>query len=144
MARAFRQGVFVPKHPEKYIGDVTKIYFRSSWEKTTFEFLDNNVMVRRWGSEEIKIPYLDTVSNKMRTYFPDIWVEYVTKYGEVVTEIWEIKPKNQTRTPNPRHKHYLTESLTFETNKCKWAAAQAFCDSQGWKFRIVTETSIYR
>lgn len=149
MARNFKQGLFVPTHPEKYVGNVNKIWYRSSYELQTFEFLDRNPNVKRWASEEIHIDYFDIVSQKMRKYYPDIWVEYVTADGEVKQEIIEIKPRSQVRKPNSRHKHYASEALTFETNKCKWAAAEDWCkyhsrNSNEITFRILTEKSIFK
>lgn len=144
MARNFQQGVFVPKNPHKYVGDLDKIVYRSSYELQTFGFLDGNPNVLRWASEEIQIQYHDRVTNKIRTYFPDLWVEYANKDGEIIREIVEIKPKSQTRAPNRRHKHYMAEAAVFETNKCKWEAASRWAEERGMKFRLLTEAGIFK
>ena len=40
MASKFAQGIFKPKHPEKYVGNHAPKY-RSSWELMMFNFADN-------------------------------------------------------------------------------------------------------
>lgn len=140
----FKQGWFTPKHPEKYVGDVTKIRYMSSYELEMHEFLDNNVNVLRWSSEEISISYIKPTDGKLHKYYPDYWVEYRTRTGDIVQEIIEVKPKQQTRTPRSNSKHSLYEQLTFAVNVAKWKAAQAFCDAHGIKFRVITERSIFK
>jgi hypothetical protein len=69
------QGYFKPRHPEKYVGDVNKIRFMSSWELQADKFLDDNPNVLRWSSEEIVIPYVKPTDGKVHRYYPDYWVE---------------------------------------------------------------------
>lgn len=144
MARNYKQGVFTPKHPEKYVGNVDNIVYRSSWELQVFGFLDRNPKILRWASEEIAIPYFDRATNKLRTYYPDMWIEYMNKDGKVIKEVIEVKPISQTKLPNKRHKHYLSETLTYITNKCKWEAAKQWCATRNMKFRVLTENSIFK
>jgi hypothetical protein len=150
-SKKFKQGYYTPKHPDKYVGDLTKIIYRSSWEYKMNEFLDNNPNVLRWGSEPFGIPYIHPFKKdkngkpKIARYFPDYWIQYKNKQGEVVEEIIEIKPKKQTkqsRARNPQSKLY--EDLTFAVNIQKWKYAQEFCDKKNIKFRILTELSIFR
>lgn len=143
MAR-FKQGYFTPKHPEKYVGDITKIRYMSSYELYMHEFLDNNENVIQWSSEEIVIPYVKPTDGRIHRYFPDYWVKFLNKRGEIVEEIIEIKPYSQTRAPRRTHKHYLYEQVTAEINKAKWMAAQAWCAKNNMTFRIVTEKGLYK
>lgn len=142
--KQFTQGLFTPRNPHKYIGDPTKIRYMSSYELETHKFFDGNERVLRWSSEEIAIPYLKPTDRKMHKYYPDYWVEYINKDGEVVQEIIEVKPASQTRVPRANSKHKVYEQLTLAVNVAKWQAAQAFCESKGWKFRIITERSIFK
>jgi hypothetical protein len=50
--RTTMKGRFIPKNPQKYIGDSTKIIGRSSWEFMLFKWLDSTPAVMRWASEE--------------------------------------------------------------------------------------------
>lgn len=145
MAFNYKQGYFVPQHPEKYLGDITKIVYRSSWELEVNKFFDMNPRVVKWGSEEIAIPYYNPVKKRPANYFPDYFVEYITKDGEIIKEIVEVKPLEQTRpgrSRNPRTK--LMEDLTYAVNMAKWAAAQAWCEARGLKFRVVSQKSIFK
>jgi TnsA endonuclease N terminal len=142
--KRFTQGLFTPRNPHKYVGDPTKIRYMSSYELETHKFFDGNEHVLRWSSEEIAIPYIKPTDNRVHKYYPDYWVEYVNKDGEVVQEIIEVKPASQTRAPRANSKHKLYEQLTLAVNIAKWQAAQAFCNAKGIKFRIITEKSIFK
>lgn len=148
MASKFKQGWYTPKHPEKYVGDISKIRYMSSWELKTHQFLDNNPNILRWSSEEIAIPYMKPTDGKVHRYFPDYWVEYRNRCGETIHEIWEVKPASQTRKPrntkkkNPKTRLY--EDVTYAINIAKWQAAKQFCDQHNVIFRILTEHDIYR
>lgn len=144
MASRYKQGYFTPKNPAKYMGDPLKIVYRSSWELSMNNFLDNNTRVVKWGSEIIAIPYIKPTDNKLHKYYPDYYVEYVNTDGEIMKEIIEVKPLQQTKMPKSNHKHRLYEQLTFAINSAKWAACQAWCTKQGIKFRIVTEQSLFK
>src|SRR5882672_1350116 len=99
MTRRFVQGYYTLKNPLKYVGDPKKCIYRSSYELEMHNFLDNNTRVLHWSSEEIIIPYIKPTDGKMHRYFPDYWVEYVNKDGEILQEIIEVKPRSQTRKP---------------------------------------------
>lgn len=146
--RNCRTGYYTPTNPEKYVGDVTKIVYRSSWELKAFRFFDNNVKVIRWSSEEVRIPYVSPLDQRIHTYYPDCYVEYINVKGEVVQEIVEIKPAAQTKPPmksrGKRTKTLLYEQATFAVNAAKWEAAIKWCSERGYKFRIVTEHSLFK
>lgn len=155
----YNQGKFTPRHPEKYRGNVENITFRSSWELEYNRFLDNNKNVLEWSSEEIAIPYVKPTTKRVHRYFPDYWIKYVNKKGEIVQEIIEIKPAKEasnalfliehnfksmppSRSKNPKTRTY--EQLTTLINAAKWKAALNFCHKYGMKFRVVTENQLFR
>lgn len=144
MAKNFQQGKYVPKHPEKYVGDVTNIVYRSSYELEMNQFLDNNVRVLHWSSEEIAIPYIKPTDGRVHRYFPDYWVEYADKDGVIAQEIIEVKPYSQTRSPRGNHKHKLYEQITLAINVAKWKACSEFCKQNNMKFRIITEKKLFK
>ena len=53
-----------PKNPSKYLGDPTKIVYRSLWERKCMRIFDENPNVIRWASEEMAIPYFSPVDKK--------------------------------------------------------------------------------
>lgn len=142
MAR-FKQGYYKPKNPSKYIGDVNKIVYRSSWEYNLHVFFDNNTRVLRWGSEIICIPYVKPTDNKVHRYYPDYYVEYVKSTGEIVKEVIELKPLAQTKQPRANSKHRIYEQLTYAVNLAKWEYAEQWCKKNGINWRIVTERSVF-
>lgn len=147
MPRTFKQGYFHPTNPSKYVGDATKIRFMSSWELKFDQFLDRNPNILRWSSEEIAIPYVKPTTGRVHRYYPDYWVEYRNKNGELIQEIIEVKPSTQTKQPKRRGKNRKTqlyEDLTYAVNQAKWAAAQQFCSSHNIRFRIVTEKELFK
>lgn len=141
------RGKYLPKNREKYNGNVDNIIYRSSWEHEFFKFLDNNPNVLRWASEEIAIPYIKPTDGRVHKYYPDFWVQYKNKSGEIITEIVELKPKAQTvqpKTVGKSKKQQLFETITYAINIAKWKAATEFCNKYGIKFRIVTELKMFK
>ena len=131
------KGKFRPQNPKKYKGDYTKIIYRSGWELKFMNYLDRQPDVISWSSEEVIIPYKSPIDNKFHRYYPDFWVK--TLKGE---SLIEIKPKRQTQPPkeNPKHRRrYLKEVKTWGINSAKFAAAEQFCKSKGWEWRIITD-----
>jgi len=145
MARNFKQGYYQPKNTDKYTGDLNKIIYRSSWELTFMQFLDNNPSIHRWASEPFPIPYVKPTTGRVHRYFPDFFVEYLDKDGNAKKEIIEVKPAQQTRRTRSRNpKTKLYEDITYAINIAKWQAAKQFCDDNDITFRILTENEIYK
>ena len=146
------KGRFKPANPEKYKGDPTKITYRSSWEFKFFRFVDQHPDVIWWQSEEIAIPYLSPIDNRVHRYFPDVILKKRVGPDQYETVMIEIKPKSQTmppdiskrnKTPTGRiSRRYLNEVKTYGINDAKWAAARKYCNERGWKFEIMTESHL--
>lgn len=130
------KGLYVPKNPEKYVGDPKKIIFRSLAERKMMRYLDLTESVIRWGSEEFCIPYLFPIDNKIHRYFPDFFAEIITKDGEKKKFVIEIKPKTQTVPPKKKGKYYAEQVETYIKNQSKWEAAEKFCKEKGAEFLI--------
>ncbi len=147
MATGHRQGHFTPRHPEKYIGhNSQKIRYMSSWEYNFHQFLDNNPNILRWSSESIAIPYIKPTDHRIHKYYPDYWIEYRNKQGNIVTKIIEIKPLSQTKPPTrkgKRKKTQIIEQVTYAINIAKWSACQQFCNANNIIFELVTEQQLF-
>lgn len=141
------KGRYVPKNPDKYAGDISKITYRSSWERTFMAWCDNTPEVLKWSSETVVIPYFDPVQNKQRNYFMDFRIVTKRADGGVSVTLVEIKPFKQTQRPranrNKSEKTLLTEQATYATNMAKWAAAKAHCKLMNWNFVIFTERDLF-
>jgi len=128
-------GKWKPRYPEKYKGDITKITYRSLWERNTFRWIEKQSWVRWWNSEETIIPYICSTDNKPHRYFIDLTIK--TTNGKTV--LVEIKPLAQTKPPKRKN---LNEALAYMKNTSKWKYAKRYCDDRGWKFEIWTENTL--
>jgi hypothetical protein len=148
MARNYKQGHYKPIHPEKYIGDLEKIVYRSGWEQKVNKFLDCNVNITHWSSEPFPIKYLKPTDKRIHRYYVDYFVEYRDANGNILRELWEVKPKKETKPPrNSKKKSAKTklyEDVTYAVNQAKWKAAAYFCKKHNMTFRIMTEDQIFR
>ncbi len=138
------KGRFTPKNPKKYAGDPGNIVYRSLWELKVMKYLDENNNVIHWASEELVIPYVSPVDNKVHRYFPDFIVKVLNKEGKETTLVLEVKPEKQTRPPSQKRKtkQFLKEVVAYTINEAKWKAAEMFCLEHGWKFKIITEKEL--
>lgn len=146
------KGRFRPANPKKYAGNPTNIIYRSSWEMKMMLYFDKHPDILEWSSEEIVIPYLSPLDNKIHRYFPDFYVKKKGIDGKIKILIIEIKPHGQTKEPNVEKKNatktgrvsrrYLNEVKNYAINTSKWKAAQDFCTNRGWEFTIITEKDI--
>lgn len=142
MAKRFPEPIkYVPKNPEKYMGNCSDIWSRSSWETRFMVWLDGNKQVLSWLSEEIVVPYISPIDNRAHRYFVDFKAKIQNNNGEVKTYLIEIKPDVQTRPPKPRKmtKAYINEVKTWGVNEAKWAAAERYAKDRGQEFVILTE-----
>jgi hypothetical protein len=66
---------------------------------------------------------------------------YENKFGKKMAEVVEIKPKKESliesRVASARDRAIVA------INHAKWASAMAYCKSQGYTFRVVTEDDLF-
>jgi len=130
---------------QKYRGDPTNVFFRSSLELRFMKFLDTHPDIIRWSSEEVIIPYNSPLDGRRRRYFPDFWMEKIGLDGVIEQVLVEIKPLAQTQEPKVRQRmtrQYLNEVATWGVNSAKWEAARKYCDKRNMKFIIITEKDL--
>ena len=133
------KSIFNPKNPKKYIGDSSKIVCRSLWERNVCKFCDDNPNIIKWSSEEISIPYLSPLDNKMHNYFPDFLIQFQNNSG-IHTWMVEVKPKKQTILKENASKK---EKVTWIINQSKWSAAKTYCKKNNITFKILTEKDLF-
>jgi hypothetical protein len=104
-------------------------------------FCDNNPSIQQWSSESVKIPYRDPLTGKQTVYVPDFLIVYMDKNLRKHAELIEIKPANQTLREKVGKNPY--NQAQFVKNQAKWAAASAWCQNHGLKFRIINEQDIF-
>jgi len=138
------KGIFTPKNPQKYNGNVNNIIYRSSWEVRVMKWLDDHPQVLWWSSEELVIKYKNPIDEKIHRYFPDFVVKMKLNTGKVMTYVIEVKPHHQTQQPERKRKtkKFISEQVTYIINQSKWKAADEFCQEHGWQFKILTEKEL--
>ena len=138
------QGHYIPLNVNKYVGNISKITFRSSWEKRLMIFLDKNPNVLQWNSEQTILPYRSPVDGEMHRYYVDFTAKIRTKDGDKKFLI-EVKPYTQTQQPTVGHKRkstLLNEQKTYLINQAKWDAARQYAKRIGAEFIVLTEKEL--
>ena len=135
------KGKYKPQNPKKYMGDSSNIIYRSMWERRCMKYFDHNPGVLQWSSEEIAIPYYDTLTKKVRRYFPDFLVK--TDKGKKFCI--EIKPSRQCvrpKKPKRTTKNYIRENMEYAKKIAKWESAKKYCANNNMTFKIITEKDL--
>ena len=142
------KGKYKPKKPEKYLGDPTKITYRSLWERRFMVFCDNNDSILSWGSEEVVVPYVSPIDNRRHRYYVDFIVETKNKKGVKEGTLIEVKATAQCKEPSNNGKkptrRFIKEVARWGVNSAKWKAASEFAENRGWKFKILTEDELVK
>lgn len=146
----FIQGYYRPENADKYIGDTTKIIYRSSWEFKFCKYCDYTAEVVKWSSEPIGIPYLHPLDNRLHTYYVDYYMRL--QKGEVYEDFFaEVKPKASLQKPVLEGLKITTKKMqqhnnaikTWLINRAKFTAAKQYAEQQGSKFILVTEDFLF-
>jgi hypothetical protein len=143
--RQFKQGIFTPKHPEKYRGSLP-IYYRSNMELKVLRMLDNNSNIITYGSESVIIPYTSPLDKRLHRYFVDMVATLKDKNGNIKKLLIEVKPLKQTQPPvfsnRKSNKTLLYENTQYALNMAKFSAAKQWCEKNNYTFLILTEREI--
>ena len=129
------------KNPEKYVGNIENVTYRSLWERNTMIWLDGNPNVKEWASEEIFFPYEHPIEGRRAKYFPDFYVKMIDNTIRII----EVKPKKETERPvEPKRKtkRYINEVAAWLVNSEKWKSARYHCGANDMKFEIWTEETL--
>ena len=150
----YKSGKFVPRKPEKYIGDIHNIIYRSSWEGRFCLYCDQNPNIIKWSSEPVQIEYWNPIDKKTHTYHPDYYIKVQKIDGSTEDWILEIKPAAQYQLEK---KPILTGALTEKRirshneqmqtcliNRAKFDSAMKFAKFNGYKFGAIDEKFIFR
>ena len=139
-------GKYRPKDPKKYVGNPTRIYYRSLWERKFMVYCDTNDSIIEWGSEEVIIPYISPWDGRVHRYFPDFYIKVRQTDGKLKKFIIEIKPKNQcappTKTPKRKTKKWYKEAKAWGINSAKWKYANEWCNNHDMEFKILNEDQL--
>ena len=138
--RKWANGLYEMKNPDKYVGK-RKPRYRSSWEWAFMRFCDNNPAIIGWSSESIKIPYRHPLTGKNTIYVPDFFIVYQSK-GKRRGELIEVKPNNQAKLESVGKN--IQNQAAYVVNRAKWEAANKWAKGKGIRFRVITESDIFK
>ena len=147
---SFRQGYYALNNPEKYIGDPTKIIYRSSWEYRFCRYCDDSVNVLKWSSEPYPIKYVSPIDQKQHDYYIDFYMKL--KKNDIESDyLVEVKPEGSLQKPRfegiqtmQKLKNFNYAAKMFLVNTAKFLAAKKHAESVGYKFVIVTEEFLFK
>jgi hypothetical protein len=134
------RGAFPLKNPEKYVGGGSP-YYRSSWEFAVMKMCDENAAIEQWASEAVKIPYRDPLTGKHTVYVPDFLVVYTDRNNKKHSELWEVKPANQSIAEKVGKNPY--NQGQYVRNQVKWEMARQWARNHGISFRVLNEQDIF-
>lgn len=138
----YTQGIYKPINPQKYIGDLNNIVFRSSLELRWYKYFDLNPAIIEWKCEETIVQYLNPIDNKFHRYFVDVYVKFQNNKKEIKEAIIEIKPLTQVKKPvkgKLKNKTFIHQVNTYIVNEAKWNAAKKAALIKNMDFLILTE-----
>ena len=138
----WKQGQFTPHNPGKYIGDLSKLNYKSGLECRVMYSLDHDPSVLKWCYEGFYIPYRIPGESFGRRYIPDFFFEKRMPNNTNQRFICEVKPKIQTKPPvrgKKKQKTFLKEQAEFIMNTSKWEAATRWASQHNCKFIRWTE-----
>ena len=102
------------------------VKYRSSWELTVAQHLDDDPTVESFEYETIIIPYITSrTSMRIRKYIPD----FIVKYSDGRTVIIEVKRQS---------------ALNQRTIMVKAEAARKFAATKGWEYVFWTENIVMK
>lgn len=145
----YKQGFYELVNPQKYIGDPSKIIYRSSWEFRFCRYCDLSDNVVGWSSEPFSIPYISPIDNKEHKYWIDFFIR-ISRNNKEQNYIVEIKPEASLKKPTfsgtqtmKKLKIFNYEAKLFLVNTAKFLAAKRHAESIGYKFIIATEEFLF-
>ncbi len=147
----YKSGLFAPVNPDKYIGDIHNIIYRSSWEYRFCMYCDTNDAIVKWSSEPISIDYYNPLDKKEHKYNVDFYIKVVKEDGQEQEWIIEIKPEKQKTKPVyegnmtlQKLKSYNRNMQIWITNQAKFKAAKIWAEKRGFKFGVVDENFLFK
>lgn len=147
----FKQGLYKVENVSKYKGDLSKVIYRSGWEKILMKYCDLSASVLAWSSEPVAIPYISPLDNRQHKYWVDFFILEQKPDGTTTKYLVEVKPSKDYKTKplfegrNTPKKvaRYKREMETWLVNNAKFKFALEFAKTIGMEFIIVDETSLF-
>ncbi len=163
------RGIYRVKNRKKYMGTTDTKYnrsmndpkYRSSWERRVCSMCDNNANVKRWGFENVIIPYMGG-DGKPHRYIVDFYIEIMSSTNELLKFLVEVKPPNDgpiinesgdfvfTNAPKPPKRktpkavrNFMYKVGMYKKNMRKWNAVQQFCKKNNIMFKLMDDKIVF-
>jgi hypothetical protein len=147
----YHQGYYSVINKDKYIGDLNRVIYRSSWEEAFCRYLDGNEKILKWSCEHIVITYND-LRGKSHRYYPDYYYQMMIDNdpNQLKHVVVELKPYVETIPPvkdfdimesksKKKLENYSYAVTMYTKNLLKWNSAIQWCQDHHMEFIIVTE-----
>ena len=144
-----QKGRYRVKNLKKYVGDPTRVYFRSGWELKFCNWCDTSPQVVAWGSEVVKVLYRlpNDKKGRVRTYYVDFAIRAKKRGGGFINLLIELKPSNQL-SPSKKAKMDRRRMMYELKNYIKIAAKQEYAIQHakrvGMEYQIWNEKDLKR
>lgn len=135
----YKQGYFDDYHPVKYFGPRPIIY-RSSYELIFMQKIEFNNNVAQWSSENIVIPYL--LEEKINGKIVKVRHRYVIDFTVIMKSGQKYAVEVKPLSKSPKSLEQAKRDPEIYKNLKKWQAAIAWCKSNGYEFKVVTENDL--
>jgi len=140
--KKYLQQLYYPHNRNKYTGKIP-IRTRSSWEFKFAQFLDANPKILEWSFESLWITYYHPGKKRPAKYLPDFWVRTANDIFVIEIGNHSLKTiRSPSRSKNAKTRAYA--NMMRIVNEAKFQAAEEYCSSKGWKFKVVTEKQMFQ
>lgn len=147
----YKSGLYAPVNPDKYIGDLHNIIYRSSWEYRFCTYCDLNESIVKWSSEPMAIDYYNPLDKKEHKYNVDFYIKVIKEDESYQEWILEIKPEKQTKKPLyegnmtlSKLKSYNRNMQIWITNQAKFKAAKEWAEKRNFRFGVIDENFLFK
>ena len=147
----YKSGLYAPVNPDKYIGDLHNIIYRSSWEYRFCTYCDLNESIVKWSSEPMAIDYYNPLDKKEHKYNVDFYIKVIKEDESYQEWILEIKPEKQTKKPLyegnmtlSKLKSYNRNMQIWITNQAKFKAAKEWAEKRNFRCGVVDENFLFK
>ena len=152
----YSEGVYPVQNKHKYLGDISKCFYRSSYELTLFKELDLDPAVKYWVAEppQLMVRYYNPLKRRWARYFPDAFCLKEID-GKEFKCIIEVKPKSKLIKPTPpkidsnaktpyvkRMENYQKKLGEYLVIDAKRRACSDFAKLKGMIYIFITEDTV--
>ena len=85
---------------------------------------------------------MNPLTGRNTIYVPDFFIVYNSKKQDKVAELIEVKPNNQAKRKDLGKN--AQNQAAYVVNRAKWEAANKWAKGKGIRFRVITESDMFK